>query len=59
VYIVDFMLSRRRQQMLGAMIVHADREFGAHELISIGGSGVGAGRNVIKDLDVPKTVAVP
>ncbi|WP_261336587.1 nucleotidyltransferase domain-containing protein [Rhizobium leguminosarum] len=35
--------------MLGAMIVHADREFGANELISIGGPGVGAGRNVIKD----------
>ncbi|WP_245510313.1 hypothetical protein [Rhizobium ruizarguesonis] len=47
--IVDFMLSRRQQQMLGAMIAHADRESGANELISIGGPGVGAGRNVIKD----------
>lgn len=44
--------------MLGPMIVHPDREFGTNELISIGGSGVGAGRNVIKDLDVLKPVAV-
>ncbi|TBZ99512.1 hypothetical protein [Rhizobium leguminosarum] len=56
--IVYLMLSRRLQRMLGAMIVHPDREFGANELISIGGSGVGAGRNFIKDLDVPKPVAV-
>jgi hypothetical protein len=58
VSIVDFMLSRRQQRMLGARIVHPDREFGTNELISIGGSDVGAGRNVIKDLDVPKPVAV-
>jgi hypothetical protein len=45
---VDFMLSERQQKMLGALILHPDRQFGTNELLAIGGSGVGAGRNVIE-----------
>jgi predicted nucleotidyltransferase len=49
VSIVDFMLSQRQQHMLAAMVNHPEREFGTNELISIGGPGVGAGRNVIRE----------
>ncbi|MDR7141935.1 nucleotidyltransferase domain-containing protein [Rhizobium sp. BE258] len=49
--IVDFMLSKRQQRMLAPMLLHPGKEFGTNELISLGGPGVGAGTNVIKELD--------
>lgn len=45
---VDFMLSERQQKMLGALILHPDRQYGTNELLAIGGPGTGAGRNVIE-----------
>jgi predicted nucleotidyltransferase len=45
---VDFMLSKRQQLMLRALILHPDRWFHTNELISIGGPGVGAGRRAIQ-----------
>lgn len=45
---IDFMLSERQQRMLGALILHPEKQFGTNELLAIGGAGVGAGRNVIQ-----------
>ena len=45
---VDFLLSKRQQKMLAAMLLSPERQFGTNELIALGGPGVGAGRNVIK-----------
>lgn len=48
---VDFLFSERQQRMLAALVVHPERQYGTNELLAIGGSGVGAGRNVIKAFD--------
>lgn len=48
---VDFMLSVRQQKMLRALILHPDRQYGTNELLSIGGAGVGAGRNVLQAME--------
>ena len=45
---IDFMLSGRQQRMLGALLLNPEKEFGTNELLSIGGPGVGAGRNIIR-----------
>lgn len=49
--LVDFMFSKRQQKMLGALILHPDRQYNTNELISIGGPGVGAGRNVLHAME--------
>lgn len=49
--VIDFMLSERQQNILSALILHPDRQYGTNELLAIAGSGVGAGRNVIQALE--------
>jgi uncharacterized protein len=46
--VIDFMLSTRQQRMLGALLLNPEKEFRTNELLSIGGPGVGAGRNIIR-----------
>lgn len=46
--IINFMLSDRQQRMLRALILNPEKEFGTNELQTIGGPGVGAGRNIIQ-----------
>lgn len=48
---VDFMLSERQQRMLGALLIHPDRQYGSNELIAIGGPGYGAGRRVLEQFE--------
>lgn len=48
---IDFMLSVRQQKMLTALLLHPDRQYGTNELLSIGGAGVGAGRNAIQAME--------
>lgn len=48
---IDFMLSDRQQKMLGALILHPEKQYGTNELLSIGGPGVGAGRNVLQAME--------
>ncbi|ASW06413.1 nucleotidyltransferase domain-containing protein [Rhizobium sp. 11515TR] len=48
---IDFMLSRRQQRMLAALLLHPDRQYGSNELIRIGGPGYGAGRRVLQRLE--------
>ncbi|MGK9338001.1 nucleotidyltransferase domain-containing protein [Sinorhizobium meliloti] len=48
---VDFMLSERQQRMLGALLLHPDRQYGSNELIAIGGPGYGAGRRILEQFE--------
>lgn len=48
---VDFMLSKRQQRMLGALLLHPDRQYGSNELIAIGGPGYGAGRRILEQFE--------
>lgn len=48
---VDFMLSERQRRMLGVLLMNPDSQFGTNELLSIGGPGVGAGRNVLRSFE--------
>lgn len=48
---IDFMLSERQQRMLGALLLHPDRQYGSNELIAIGGPGYGAGRRILEQFE--------
>lgn len=48
---VDFMLSKRQQRMLGALLLHPERQYGSNELIAIGGPGYGAGRRILEQFE--------
>jgi len=48
---VDFMLSERQQKMLGALLLHPNRQYGSNELIAIGGPGYGAGRRILEQFE--------
>ena len=48
---IDFMLSERQQRMLGALLLHPDRQYGSNELIAIGGPGYGAGKRILEHFE--------
>ncbi|AFL52460.1 putative nucleotidyltransferase [Sinorhizobium fredii] len=48
---IDFMLSERQQKMLGALLLHPDRQYGSNELIAIGGPGYGAGKRILEQFE--------
>lgn len=48
---IDFMLSERQQKMLGALLLHPERQYGSNELIAIGGPGYGAGRRILEQFE--------
>ncbi|RMI22769.1 nucleotidyltransferase domain-containing protein [Sinorhizobium meliloti] len=48
---IDFMLSKRQQKMLGALLLHPDRQYGSNELIAIGGPGYGAGKRILEQFE--------
>lgn len=48
---IDFMLSERQQRMLGALLLHPERQYGSNELIAIGGPGYGAGRRILEQFE--------
>ncbi|TAZ35465.1 nucleotidyltransferase domain-containing protein [Rhizobium ruizarguesonis] len=45
--LVDFLLSRRQQKMLAALLVNPRRQYGSNELVTIGGPGYGAGKRAL------------
>ena len=45
------MLSERQQRMLGALLLHPDRQYGSNELIAIGGPGYGAGKRILEHFE--------
>ncbi|MBX5167025.1 MULTISPECIES: nucleotidyltransferase domain-containing protein [unclassified Rhizobium] len=48
---IDFLLSRRQQKMLAALLIDPCRQFGTNELVAVGGQGIGAGRNVTRSFE--------
>ncbi|MGO7786616.1 hypothetical protein ACC703_03895 [Rhizobium ruizarguesonis] len=48
---VDFLLSRRQQKMLAALIIDPCGQFGTNELVALGGPGTGAEQNVIRSFE--------
>ncbi|TAU68279.1 nucleotidyltransferase domain-containing protein [Rhizobium ruizarguesonis] len=48
---IDFLLSERQQRMLGALLLHPDRQYGSNELIAIGGPGYGAGKRILDQFE--------
>lgn len=37
--------------MLGALLLHPERQYGSNELIAIGGSGYGSGKRILEDFE--------
>lgn len=50
--LVDFLLSRRQQKMLAALLLNPERQYGSNELIAVGGSGNGAGKRVLDQFEL-------
>lgn len=48
---IDFMLSGRQQKMLGALLLHPNRQYRSNELIAIGGPGYGAGKRILEQFE--------
>src|ERR1700710_632501 len=48
---IDFMLSERQQKMLGALLLHPERQYGSNELVAISGPGYGAGKRILEQFE--------